>query len=308
MPDVLVVGPQADQFQSLLAPMGLPGFNARYCEHAESASVHAGDIEIIFGPPAMVAEMIGQCAHLRWVQSTWAGVRPLVEQPRRNFQLTGVKGIFGDLMSEYVLAWLLSIERKVLERAAATSWNPRPDTTLSGRRIGILGTGSIGRQVAASCRAFGLQVIGLNTSGEPVPGFDRCFALQQRLEFAKDLHYLVSLLPDTPQTTDIIDASLLQCLCRDAIVINGGRANAVVTQDLIAALRGSQLRAAILDVLPVEPLEDSDPLWREPNLYITSHTAAPTLAGRVADVFADNYKAYVEGRPLAGIVDFSRGY
>ena len=308
MPNVLVVGPQADEFRSLLEPMGLPGFNARYCEHTDAASAHAGDIEIIFGPPAMVAGLIDHCANLRWVQSTWAGVRPLVEQPRRNFQLTGVKGIFGELMSEYVLAWLLGVERKVMERAAATSWNPRPDATLSGRRIGILGTGSIGRHVAASCRVFGLQVVGLNTSGEPAAGFDRCYALKERLEFAKDLHYLVSLLPDTPQTTGIIDASLLQCLCHDAIVINGGRANAVVNQDLICALRAGQLRAAILDVLPVEPLHDGDPLWGEPNLYITSHTAAPTLARRVAAVFADNYTAYVESRPLAGIVDFKRGY
>lgn len=308
MPDVLIVGPQADEFRSLLEPMGLPDFNARYCERTEDASAHARDIEVVFGPPAVVAGLLEHCAELRWVQSTWAGVRPLIDQPRRNFQLTGVKGIFGELMSEYVLAWLLGMERNIIERASATSWDPRPDATLAGRRIGILGTGSIGRHVAASCRGFGLQVVGLNTSGEPVAEFDRCYALRERLEFAQDLHYLVSLLPDTPQTTDVIDASLLQCLCRDAIVINAGRANAVVEQDLIAALRAGQLRAAILDVLPVEPLDDSDPLWREPNLYITSHTSAPTLAGRVAAVFADNYKAYVEGQPLAGVVDFSRGY
>ncbi|MEP0203255.1 MAG: D-2-hydroxyacid dehydrogenase [Halioglobus sp.] len=308
MPEVLVLGPQSDQFRSLLEPRGLPGFNARYCEHAEPAAALAGDIEVIFGPPAMVAGLIDQCSHLRWVQSTWAGVRPLVEQPNRDFQLTGVKGIFGELMSEYVLAWLLGIERKVIERAAATSWDPRPDNTLSGRRIGILGTGSIGQQVATSCRMFGLHVVGLNTSGESVPGFDHCYALHERLAFAQDLHYLVSLLPDTPKTSNIVDASLLQCLRRGAVVINAGRANAIVSQDLIAALRAGQLRGAILDVLPAEPPEDSNPLWREPNLYITSHTAAPTLAERVADVFAENYVAFIESRPLAGRVDFSRGY
>ena len=308
MPEVLVVGPQADQFRLLLEPLELPDFNARYCEHAESAAALVGDIDVVFGPPAMVAGLLEKCAHLRWVQSTWAGVRPLVEQPKRDFQLTSVKGIFGELMSEYVLAWLLGMERKVIERAAATSWDPRPDATLKGRRIGILGTGSIGRQVAASCRVFGLHVVGLNTSGEAVPGFDQCYALQQRLEFAQDLHYLVSLLPETPKTNDIVDAVLLRRLCRDAVVINAGRANAIVNGDLVAALRAGHLRAAILDVLPAEPLKDSDPLWREPNLYITSHTAAPTLAGRVADVFAENYRAFVEGRPLAGTVDFGRGY
>jgi len=308
MPEVLVVGPQAEEFRALLEPTGLPHFSARYCEHADVAAVHAANAEIMFGPPAMVAALIDQCPQLRWVQSTWAGVRPLIEQPRRNFLLTGVKGIFGELMSEYVLAWLLGLERKVIERAAATSWDPSPDATLSGRRVGILGTGSIGRQVAATCRNFGLEVVGLNTTGNAIAGFDRCYALQQRLDFAQELHYLVSLLPETPQTSGIVDTPLLQCLCRDAIVINAGRANAVVNEDLIAALRSGHLRAAVLDVLPVEPLNKNDSLWGEPNLYITSHTAAPTLAQRVADVFSNNYGAYLENRPLAGTVEFSRGY
>lgn len=308
MPDVLVVGPQAQQFRSLLDPMHLPGLNARYCENFDAASVLAAETEVIFGPPAMVAGLLDQCRSLRWVQSTWAGVRPLVDQPLRNFHVTGVKGIFGELMSEYVLAWLLGIERRVTERAIARSWDPRPDATVSGRRLGILGTGSIGRQVAATCRVLGMRVVGLNTSGESVEGFDRCYSVKERLVFAQDLDYLVSVLPDTPQTSGLIDAPLLACLHRGAIVINAGRANAVVTQDLIAALRAEKLRAAVLDVMSVEPLIDTDALWREPNLYITSHTAAPTLAERVASVFADNFRAYVENRPLTGLVDLGRGY
>jgi phosphoglycerate dehydrogenase-like enzyme len=174
--------------------------------------------------------------------------------------------------------------------------------------VGILGTGSIGRDVAAACGVLGMQVVGLNTSGESVEGFHRCYSLSERLEFAQGLDYLVSVLPDTEQTNDVIDAELLACLRNDAIIINAGRANAIVMPDLLAALRAGKLRAAVLDVLPFEPLADVDPLWEEPNLYITSHTAAPTLAQRVVDVFASNYRAYIEGEPLEGVVDFSRGY
>ena len=94
----------------------------------------------------------------------------------------------------------------------------------------------------------------------------------------------------------------------DAIFINAGRAGSVVEDDLLAALAAGQLRAAVLDVTPVEPLPADDRLWSVENLYLTSHTAAPSTPEALAEVFCHNYRRYLAGEPLQHQVDFERGY
>ena len=90
-------------------------------------------------------------------------------------------------MTEYVLAWLLALERGVLERAAAQAWDGRPERGLAGRRIGIMGTGSIGSAVARGCRALGLAVSGFSASGRALDDFDQCFAASQLEAFSSGL-------------------------------------------------------------------------------------------------------------------------
>ena len=157
--------------------------------------------------------------------------------------------------------------------------------------MGIMGTGSIGGEVARAAGALGIGVVGLNSEGREVPGFDRCYPAAERLAFANKLDYLVGVLPETPATDGLVDAELLSVLADDALFINGGRANCVVENDLLAALDSRTLRAAVLDVLPVEPLPDSSPLWRA-----------------AAAVFCDNYRRFIAGKPLKYVVDFARGY
>ena len=101
---------------------------------------------------------------------------------------------------------------------------------------------------------------------------------------------------------------MLAVLQPGAVFINAGRANCVATADLEAALTGGNLRAVVLDVLPCEPWPDDDPLWNLDNFYITSHTAAPTLADSVVALFAGNYRRFVAGQPLLHAIDFDRGY
>jgi phosphoglycerate dehydrogenase-like enzyme len=242
------------------------------------------------------------------VQSSWAGLRPLAECPRRDYLLTGVKNIFGAPMTEFVLGWLLAVERRIPERARARSWDDSPDGHIHGKTIGIMGTGSIGAAVATGCIALGLQVRGLNTDGRDVTPFQRCWPVSERLSFARGLDYLVALLPDTDATNDIIDHALLGELNPGAILINGGRGNAVAMEHLEAALAEGSLRHAVLDVLREEPLAEESPLWRVPSLSITSHTAAPTPQSAIVELFCDNYRRYTEGAPLRHVIDLTRGY
>jgi phosphoglycerate dehydrogenase-like enzyme len=171
-----------------------------------------------------------------------------------------------------------------------------------------MGTGSIGSHVAATCKAFGIPTRGLNSDGRGQAGFDTCFPLSRIAEFASGLDYLVALLPETPATDKLVDAELLCRLKPGAIVINGGRANCIVESDLVAALETGQLGHAVLDVMREEPLPQDHPLWAVKNLYITSHTAAPTGVESIVEIFCDNYRRYLAGEDLRYPIDFERGY
>lgn len=308
MPQLLVVSQHAARFAELIELAGLSDCDAVYTNSTAQALPHCDTAEILFGAPDRLAPLLNACPRLRWVQSSWAGIKPLLASPRRDYTLTGVKGIFGPLMSEYVLAWLLGLERKLLSRATLPRWDSSVDGSLQGKLIGIMGTGSIGTHVAHTCQVFGLHTRGLNTSGALQTGFEHCYSREDIGSFADGLHYLLALLPDTPDSDNLIDATLLNRLRPGAIVINAGRANCVVDTDLCAALASGQLSHAVLDVLREEPLPEGHPLWAVENLHITSHTSAPTRAELIVDIFCANFRRYSAGQPLAHVVDFARGY
>ena len=305
---LLLLAPDADALVERLAGRLPPALAIITCSDSGSARRRGARATLALASPALLAEALDDLPALRWVQSTWAGVRPLVDHPRRDYTLTGVRGIFGQAMGEWVLGWLLAMERGILRRSRATRWEGKPDGTVAGKRLGILGTGAIGRAVARRAMALGIECRGINRSGSAVEGFADTFPIGEATRAAADCDYLLALLPDTPETAGIVDADLLSALPAGAIFLNGGRGSTVDTEAVVAALDTGKLRAAVLDVLPEEPLADDDPLWTVDSLYITSHTAAPTDPDAVVELFLANLARDREGRELSDVVDFRRGY
>jgi phosphoglycerate dehydrogenase-like enzyme len=275
---------------------------------APEAEVDTSLVEVLVGAPPDLAVIIPRCPQLRWVQSTWAGIDAIAPFASETLQITPLKGVFGPAMTEYVMGWLLAIERNVISRASHTQWTPSLEPRITGKRMGIMGTGGIGTAIALAAKSFGVEVIGLNSDGRAVNGFAACYPSADRLAFAEGLDYLVSVLPQTAQTDNLIDHEVLMRLNPGAIVINAGRGNAVVEADLIATLDAGHLRAAVLDVFREEPLPPDDPLWSTPGVYITSHTAGPTPDEAVAEVFERNLKRYIAGETLTDAVRVGRGY
>ncbi len=308
MVKVLVLSPHAERYRELIEREGLPGAQLSYACELATALPLAADCEVLFGAPDLLAAILPDCPALQWAQSSWAGITPLLEAGRRDYRLTGVKDIFGAPMTEFVLGWLLALERNIPRRFAAIHWDDSRDGHVAGKTIGIMGTGSIGAHLAQHCQRLGLTTRGLNSNGRAVEGFDQSWATDDRLAFAQDLDYLVALLPHTPGTDGLVDTALLNALAAGAIFINGGRGNAVDMRALLAALASGRLRHAVLDVLPEEPLADGDPLWSVEGLSITSHTAAPTPGQRIVEVFTGNFRRYLAGETLHHEIDFERGY
>ena len=305
-PQLLIVAEESAPWTDVVMSLASP--HRRTVLVAPDAAIEPAAVEVLVGAPPDLVAIIPRCPQLRWVQSTWAGIDAIAHFASETLHITPLKGVFGPAMTEYVMGWLLAIERNVISRVSHTQWTPSLEPRITGKRLGMMGTGGIGTAIALAAKPFGLEVIGLNSDGRAVEGFDACYPSTDRLAFAEGLDYLVSVLPQTPQTDNLIDDEVLMRLNPGAIVINAGRGNALVEADLIAALNAGHLRAAVLDVFRVEPLPPDDPLWSTPGVHITSHTAGPTPDEAVAEVFEHNLKLYLAGEPLTDAVAAGRGY
>ena len=277
---------------------------------AEALEKYAGQT-ILFGDPDMVAKILPKLPDVDWVQSTWAGITPLTALGRRDYVLTGVKNVFGPQMTEYVLGYLLAHELRVVERArqqAARNWFDSPSGILHGKRLGIMGTGSIGAHIAGMARAFGLKVRGLSQSGTQSPDFDDVRPVEDLHNFLEGLDYLVSVLPATHGTTHLLDNAALAKLPRHAYFINVGRGYVVDDDALMDALNDGRLAGAALDVFDEEPVPAASPLWETPHLMITAHIAAMSHPGLIVPIFIENYRRYCYNEPLKFVIDLDKGY
>lgn len=315
MPNVLILSRHADRYRHLVAEAQLPDLTL----HAAAADADVGPpfsaFDVVFGEPSLIAPVLPKLTSVRWVQSTWAGVEPLLGPTlRRDYVLTNARGVFGALMSEYVFGYLLAHERRMFEKHAAQKagrWDPKPPGTLRGKHIGLLGVGSIGAALARTAKHFGLRVKGHTRSSEGCADVDDYFHgtdAAGKAAFAADLDYLVSIVPNTAATRHFVDAALLGALPPRAVFVNPGRGSTVDESALADALATGRLAAAVLDVFETEPLPPDHPFWRLPNVVITAHTAALSVPSDIAPVFLDNYRRYMKGQTLEYRVDFERGY
>jgi phosphoglycerate dehydrogenase-like enzyme len=303
MPKVLIRSRDADEYERLLSTAGLPGLELTE-DPAES--------EIVLGEPKLIREDLPHLPKLKWAQSIYAGVEPLVDPTqRRDYMLTNARGVFGELMSEYVFGYLLFHEKKILERIQAQQsmkWQRTESGVLRGKTIGLLGVGSIGAHLAGTAQHFGMHVRGFTRSSEISSEVDDYFHGSDLLKFVEGLDYLVCVLPRTEDTNKIVDAKLLDALPPHAMFVNVGRGNAVDEPALVKALREGKLAAAVLDVFEKEPLPEGHPFWTTPNLYMTFHTSAISYPEDITKLFIENYQLYTKGNPLKYVVDFERGY
>jgi phosphoglycerate dehydrogenase-like enzyme len=309
-PACLIVTTAAAEFAEEIArhESSIP---VKCCLSAERALSEYADETIVFGNPAMIGEVLQEMPGVDWVQSSWAGVTPLIEHPRRDYVLTGVKDVFGPQMSEYVLGYLLAHQLKIRRRQEeqrAHNWFRDSSGMLEGKCLGIMGTGSIGQHIAHSASNFGMAVTGLSRSGSPAPGFTDVLPVAKLHEFLEQCDYLVSVLPDTASTECLLDATALAKLPANGYFVNVGRSNVVDDAALIDALQNATLAGAALDVFDQEPIPRDSPLWDTPNLSITAHIAAISQPDLVVPIFVDNYRRYAKGQPLKHVIDFAAGY
>jgi phosphoglycerate dehydrogenase-like enzyme len=266
---------------------------------------------IILGEPDLVAGLLRGLPDVNWVQSSWAGVTPLLNCGRSDFLLTGIKGLFGPQMAEYVFAYLLAKEIRVLERLgkqSTKSWWEEHSGSLNKKTLGVMGTGSIGKEIAKTGRHFGMDVQGFSRAGNPAEPFEKVYGGDQLAEFLRPLDYLVAVLPDTAATRHLLGDKEFAEMRNSCYLVNVGRGSLIDEAALARALSANELGGAVLDVFDSEPLPRESSLWHSPNLVVTGHVAAISRPRDIANIFVENYRKYCNGEPLNNLVDFDRGY
>jgi phosphoglycerate dehydrogenase-like enzyme len=310
-PAVFILDRDAHDYLPLLEGLARQGVELSTAISPVSARAAWAGQPVVLGQPDLVASALAGMPGVRWVQSTWAGVTPLLKLERRDFLLTGVKGVFGPQMAEYVLGVLLARELRLAERREhqdRRDWWPADSGSLQGKTLGVMGSGSIGRCIAARAAAFGLRVIGCSRRGGSVDGFERMFPVERLDEFLPLADYLVCVLPDTPETSGLLGAQAFRVMRNSCCLVNVGRGNVIDEAALVEALHQGEIAGAVLDVFREEPLPTGSPLWDAPGLTLTAHVAAKSHPPEIARIFVDNYNRFVAGEPLLYPIDFERGY
>lgn len=265
-----------------------------------------------------LADLLRGSPKLQWVHAGSAGVDHLLPAlaGRPDIVLTNSAGVFERPIAEYVLGLMLAHAKGFAETAraqAARRWAYRETASLDGATLVIIGAGRIGTAIAELAAAVGMRVIGVRRaapSSAPPPPFARMVAVADLVAVAGEADFVAVATPATPATDRLVDATVLAGMRPDAYLVNIGRASAVDTAALTAALQAGAIGGAALDVFDMEPLPADSPLWAVPNLVVSPHMSgdAGGWGVRIVELFAANLDAWRSGRPLEAVVDRSRGY
>ena len=278
-----------------------------------------------YGVPNNLREL---ASNLRWLQFPGAGVDSLrptgLLDADSGVTITTASGIHAASISEYVFGSMLMFNRSWPEMVRLqdrhiwprnSSWYNLGGRELVDQTLGIIGLGSIGRQIAHLGKAFGMRVIATRRSASEAdqqqePDVDQLYPMSQLHEVLQQSDYVVLAVPLTSETENLIGEPELRAMRRNAYLVNIARGKVIDEDALIRALREQWIAGAGLDVTAEEPLPSESPLYAMPNVILTPHISGESehYERRLADLFADNLRRYRSGQPLRNQYDPARGY
>ncbi len=277
-----------------------------------------------------------QAPSLRWIQFHWAGIEHALDEPllrKPSLLATSLSGAAASQMAEYVVTMMLALGHRLPDMIAHQKradwprdrWERFSPLELRDSTVGIVGYGSIGRQVARLLQPFGIHIlatkkdamnpkdIGYIPDGMGDPNGDlvhRLYPPEALCSMIKECDFLVVTTPKTPDTINMIGAAEIAALKPTAFLIDVSRGGIVDHKALISSLKERQIAGAALDVYPEEPLPNDSPLWKLSEVVLSPHISGNTLHydERAMELFAENLGRYINHLPLFNLIDLERGY
>ncbi len=256
-------------------------------------------------------EVLKQAKRLKWFSSIGAGNEDLVKNPYLNEKVILTKAtVYGEMMAEYVFAYLLCFNRNVakhLKDQKKRVWDRVRPGRLRGKVLGILGLGSVGKEIARRGKQFGMRILGVKRVPGPVENVDQVFRPDDLRKMIPQVDYLINVLPLTPETYHLLGERELSLMKKGAFLFSMGRGKTINEKALEKVLQTERIRA-VLDVFEKEPLTSKSKLWGMENVILTPHVSGISLPEEISEEFVKNYERWVRGEPLHGLVDRRKGY
>jgi phosphoglycerate dehydrogenase-like enzyme len=289
---------------------------------AESFERDATDASVLFnwsGPLALFKQMFAMCPNLRWVHSRSVGLERTLfpEIVQSTVPLTNGAGVFSASLGEFTLGAILYFAkdfRRMIRNQMAGVWEAFDVEWASGKTVGIIGYGDIGRAIAQRVRAMGMTVLALrrhvSASQSVDPLIAETFAPDRRLEMISQCDYLVVAAPLTAETRGMVGEAEFAAMKSTAVVLNVGRGPVINEEAMIEALSSGRIRAAALDVFDHEPLPAGHAFYKLENVLLSPHCAdhTPDWLDNAMKFFIEQYKRFRKGEPLLNVVDKKLGY
>lgn len=281
-------------------------------------------------------ELLQAAPGLKWIQLISAGADHMMKGPAGGgkLRITTTSGVHAASLAEFAIAMMLMHVHRLHATSRAQyrhQWLPAPEfmktaDTLRGKTVGIIGYGSIGRELARIAQALGMEVLALKRdpkalrdTGWSPPGVlgdsegripRRIFAPEEREELLRESDFVVLLLPLTAATRHFIGARELAAMKPNAFLVNVGRGALVDEPALIQALQDKRIAGAGLDVFEREPLPIENPLWDMEEVIMTPHMAGPFRGymDLACELFAQNLRRFTSGQPMLNEIDWGLGY
>lgn len=275
---------------------------------------------------------------LRWIHAHSAGVDHLLEYPllhAEQVRVTTASGIHATNITEYVFMMMLAFGHRLPEIMAHQTKAHWPDERrfitfmpleLRGSTLGIVGYGSIGREIARVANTFGMEVLAIkrnvrepeDPTGYFIPGtgdpegqfFHRLYPPEALNSMVRECDFVVITVPRTAGTNSMFNRETFEAMKNTAYLVNVGRGGVVDENALLHALQHNEIAGAALDVFEAEPLPEDSPLWKQPNLIISPHISGNTADynEKAAALFIENLQRYIMRKELLNIVDMEQGY
>lgn len=272
-------------------------------------------VTILIARQGKVNELLRHFPHIKWLQLLNAGYEKVELKllKDRGITFTNARSVYCKTIAEDVFAKILFLSRNYIAHLKDQENNlwpndaqlPNQNLDIEGRTIGILGAGNIGREIAIRSKAFGMKVLGYDPYLKSQIGFDRIYYDKDGLgEMLRVSDFIVTCLPVTNETINIINEKTLAQMKNSAFFINVARGDIVDESALVHSLENNIIKGAFIDVCKQEPLPFSSPLWKTKNLFITPHRAAygDLMQKRMCRLIETNIKHYLAGDMLEDLV------
>nr|WP_263312859.1 phosphoglycerate dehydrogenase [Mammaliicoccus sp. Marseille-Q6498] len=261
---------------------------------------------------------LDKCKNLKLIAWYATGVNRLPHEyiKNRNIKLTNAKGVHAIQIAEFIFGYILNDVKLFQETYEAQKQrvfkNKLSPDSIFGKTILFLGTGSIPKRTARIAKAFNMNVIGINTTGHEVEGFDEVYSIEERRNVFKKADFIVNVLPETDKTVHLLQSEDFKVMDDNVHFINVGRGTVLSEDILIEALEQKEIRYASIDVFENEPLDQSSKLYDLDNITITPHITGNDIHNieRSTDILIRNLSKMISNQEtkLDNEVNIDAGY